>query len=168
MRLGLGRLLSSLVALSLGLACTQYKPNNYRSQIGQAPAAGTQAGDAQSANKVAKPAGLMIANDKLTPIGGALSAKISLGGQTITQEFTPQGTSSVLNIAGLPVTSNSVLTVEIYQGTVLKFIAKKSRVTLTTPATDGIVVDDCNILVAPWDGKTNDSSCNWAITETSP
>ncbi len=167
MRLGFGRLVSCLMTLSLGLACTQYKPNNYRNQIGRAPAAASEAAN-QSANKVTKPSGLMLANDKLTPLAATLSAKITLGGQTITQEFSPQGSTSIFNISGLPVTSNGILTVEIYQGTVLKFIAKKSQVSLAKPASDGIVVDDCNILVAPWDGKSNDSSCQWAITETSP
>ena len=116
-------------------------------------------------SKAPRPSGLTLANTKLNPVGGTLTAKITLAGQTITQDFTPKGDTSLLNISTLPSTANGLLSVEIYQGNVLKFIAKKAQVALKNPAADGIILDDCNILPAPWYGKTNDGSCAWSINE---
>ena len=109
--------------------------------------------------------GLSLDNTKLALVGGPLTAKINLNGQALAKDFTPVGARSVLNISGLTAVPSGMLTVEIYQGQALKFIIKKSRVALLKPASDSIVVDDCSILSAPWDGKNNDGSCEWTITE---
>ena len=155
------------VGLGLGImalwafACTQRPKLRSQAEYGQN---GNASGGNKDETKQSGP-GLSLDNSKLALVGGPLTAKINLNGQALTKEFTPAGARSVLNISGLAAVSNGPLTVEIYQAQTLKFIIKKSRVALLKPALDSIVVDDCSILAAPWDGKNNDGSCEWTITE---
>jgi hypothetical protein len=150
-----------LLASAMHLAsCTQYKPSSYRSQIGKsAPAAGQS-----NATAPLTDASLILANTKLAAVGGALQARITFGGETITQDFTPTGTQSELKGLKLPA-ATGVMLVEILQGDAVKFVAKRANTSVQ--AGSRVVVDDCLILRAPWAGTVNEGSCEWNITEVS-
>lgn len=156
-RLAFAMLLASVIPLA---SCTQYKPSSYRSQIGNsAPVAGQS-----NATAPLTDATLILANTKLAAAGGALQARITFGGQTITQDFTPTGTQSELKGLKLPAASG-VMVVEILQGDAVKFVAKRANTSVQ--AGSRVVVDDCLILRAPWAGTVNEGSCEWNITEVS-
>lgn len=168
MRLGYTSVTQLLMASAMVLAsallpasCTQYKPSSYRSQVGNtAPAAG----QSNNASAPLTDASVILANTKLAAAGGALTARITFGGQTITQDFTPTGTQSELKGLKLPAASG-VMVVEILQGDAVKFIAKRANTSVQAGGT--VVVDDCLILRAPWAGTVNEGSCEWNITEVS-
>jgi hypothetical protein len=147
-----------LASALLPASCTQYKPSSYRSQVGNtAPAAGQS-----NATVPLTDASVILANTKLAAAGGALTARITFGGQTITQDFTPTGTQSELKGLKLPAASG-VMVVEILQGEAVKFVAKRANTSVQPGGT--VVVDDCLILRAPWAGTVNEGSCEWNITE---
>ncbi|MBC7662046.1 MAG: hypothetical protein H7249_20315 [Chitinophagaceae bacterium] len=56
-----------------------------------------------------------------------------------------------------------VLTIEIYDGDQLKFIAKQANTKLSKAGS--VVINDCAILQVPWDGAASDGSCHWTIEE---
>lgn len=152
--------MTSLAVMSL-TSCTQYKPSSYRGQFGN-----TNSAVSGSPNNVSGPltdVSLVLANTKLAALGGTLTARISYGSQTVTQDFSPSGTQSELKGLKLPAGSGAVLTVEILQGDAIKFVAKRANTSVQ--AGGSIVVDDCLILRAPWVGTVNEGSCEWNITE---
>jgi hypothetical protein len=152
-----------LVSALLLASCTQYKPYNTRSQVGNTTSA---AAGAASEGPVAPltDASLVLANTKLAALGGTLQARIKFGGAEVTQDFTPSGAQSELKGLKLPAASG-VMTVEIFQGDSVKFVAKRANTSVQAGST--IVVDDCLILRAPWAGTVNEGSCEWTITEVS-
>jgi hypothetical protein len=162
MRLGYTSVTQLIAVTSMLLAsCTQYKPNSYRSQMGNssAPVAGQSNATAPLAD-----ASVILANTKLAEAGGAFKARITFGGQTITHDFTPTGTQSELKGLKLPAVSG-LMVVEILQGDAVKFVAKRANTSVQ--AGSAVVVDDCLILRAPWAGTVNEGSCEWNITEVS-
>ncbi len=143
------------------VSCTQYKPSSYRSQVGNTKAAQSGA-NSNSATAPLTDATVVIANTKLAAVGGALKARITFGGQTITQDFTPTGTQSELKGLKLPAASG-IMQVDILQGDAVRFVAKRANTSVQAGST--VVVDDCLILRAPWAGTVNEGSCEWNITE---
>jgi hypothetical protein len=150
-----------LVSAIVLASCTQYKPSSARGQYGKTNGA---TGDSNNATGPLTDAALVLANTKLAAAGGPLKARITFGGQTITQDFTPTGTQSELRGLKLPA-ATGVLTVEILQGDSVKFVAKRANTSVQSGST--VVVDDCLILRAPWAGTVNEGSCEWNITEVS-
>jgi len=158
--------ISICISLALVQACTQYKPNDStRSQPNQNAQAGTAAGDQKPVAVTDTPVSLIVSNTKLAAMGGSFTAKISYGGQTATQDFTPSGEQSTLSLANLPAGAGGIMTVEIFQGQTLRFIAKKSNTALLKSGANNVVVDDCLILPSPWPGTVNEGSCEWNISE---
>jgi hypothetical protein len=154
---------SFVLMSSLLVSCTKYKPNSYRDQTGMTNPA--VPGQSKEAVAFVSDVSLLLANTKLAELGGTLTARIVLGGQTVTQDFSPTGTQSELKGLKLPASDSSVLTVEILQGSTVRFVAKRAKTRVQ--AGGSIVVDDCLILRAPWAGNVNDGSCEWNITEVS-
>lgn len=148
---------------SLLFSCTQYKPNSYRSQAGTTNPAATDR--SREAVPLVSDVSLLLANTKLAALGGTLTARVILGGQTVTQDFSPSGAQSELKGLKLPAIAPGILTVEILEGNVVRFVAKRANTSIK--AGDSIVVDDCLILRAPWAGNINEGSCEWNITEAS-
>jgi hypothetical protein len=164
------RILLGHLSVGIGLfflqSCTQFKPND-RAARNSSPVA--QAANATSDQKplivTETPVSLILSNSKLAAIGGSFTAKISYGGQTATQDFSPSGAQSTLSLANLPAGASGVLTVEIFQGQTLRFIAKKANTALAKTGANNVVVDDCLILPSPWPGTVNEGSCEWNISE---
>ncbi len=164
------RILIGHLSIGIGLffmqSCTQYKPSgSTRQQTSPSAQAGTAAGDQKPVAVTDNPVSLIVSNTKLAALGGSFTAKISYGGQTATQDFSPSGPQSTLSLANLPAGAGGVMTVEIYQGQTLRFIAKKSNTALLKSGANNVVVDDCLILPSPWPGTVNEGSCEWNISE---
>ncbi len=136
-------------------SCNPYKPKQYAGVARQAELGGTSA----------QPTELLLANDKLSPLGVPLKARVSVGNSKVESEFTPTGKVSKLDIKALPKTDSALMIIEIFEGDKLRFMAKKADLSLSSTETNTVVIDDCNILVVPWDGKSNDGSCGWTISE---
>ncbi len=79
----------------------------------------------------------------------------------------PSGNGVKFEVSGLTAKKPGVLEVEIYAGENLRFIAKKANTDLTLKAAESnsVVIDDCQILAAPWDGLASEGGCNWVIEE---
>jgi hypothetical protein len=149
---------SILLAVIMAGACTQYKPSAGRTQFGDTTPV--------VANVIAGPAAdvtLVLANTKLIGASSPLTASILYANQSLTQEFTPTGAQTTLAPVRLPMSATGVLTIEIRQNNVLRFVAKKANPNLQ--ANNRLVIDDCLILRAPWSGTVNESSCEWTISE---
>ncbi|MDQ3233775.1 MAG: hypothetical protein M3Q07_18315 [Pseudobdellovibrionaceae bacterium] len=152
MRFGISQTLA-LTAMVFLASCTEYKP--YRN--GQASGANAES------NAATVDVSVVVANTKLAALGGSLTARVTYGTLSSTQEFSPSGTQSELKSVKLPAGKAGVMTVEILQGNIVKFIAKRANTDVQAGAS--IVVDDCLILRAPWAGTVNEGSCEWSITE---
>lgn len=70
-----------------------------------------------------------------------------------------------LSVKGLPANQTDVLNVQVFQGDGIRFVAKRAATSLKADTQNTIVLNDCQIMIAPWDGKTNDGSCAWTIGE---
>ncbi|MCX6129292.1 MAG: hypothetical protein NTX25_09555 [Proteobacteria bacterium] len=167
----LSMLCSGLILVSLAACNKSPKLASNRSLNGATGGAikgaddGTGKTPGPNPSVAALPTGLVLDNTKLNLLGGPLVAKINLNGQLLSENFTPSGPQTVIKLSSLSPVPEGLLTVEIYQGEVLKFIAKKSRIALTQPASDLVVVDDCLILTVPWTGKSSEGSCEWTVIE---
>jgi len=149
---------------ALLVSCTQYKPSSYRSQVGNSNAAASGSSNNAAVGPLTD-VSLILSNTKLAALGGTLTARVILGKQSVTQDFTPTGTQSELKGLKLPAGAPDVLTVEILQGDAVRFVAKRANTSIQ--AGGSVVVDDCLILRAPWAGTINEGSCEWNITEVS-
>ena len=168
MKNGPARTMILFVTLAgLAAGCTQ-SPKPYSNQMRRG---GNQSANAEEQNEIAArggivSSGLVFSNKKLSPLGTALTAKIEIEGQSVSQNFTPTGESSVVSLSGFkPTSADALLNIQIFAGSELKFVAKLSKIRLQKPASDRVIVDDCAILPVPWDGRANEGSCQWAISE---
>ena len=150
------RTLSMSLIFLLSVACDSYRTQSLFPGRKKNPP-GTQLVPANSS--------LVLAHSKLQATPGTYRAKIMYAEGEKTVDFTPQGNQSVLSLERLPAGSQKTLVMEIYNGEQLKFIAKKANVSLLASGSNQIIVDDCLVLPAPWDGKSNDGSCDWTIEE---
>jgi|GEM_PF-2330502 hypothetical protein len=149
--------------------CTQFKPTQDRPKFNRAGvgknADGESGGSGGPAVMTTKPVELVVANAKLIGTPGAYKAVIKFQSSSLTQEFTPTGAESRLKIEGLPANVSGVIAIELYQGEVLKFVAKRANTKLDVVAANQIVIDDCLVLPAPWDGQQHNGSCEWTIED---
>lgn len=141
-------------------ACNPAKNPSYRARAGNVEGA-VQGKDATPAP--VKDLSLVLSNSKLTALGGTLTARMTYNGVTFSKDFSPSGSQSKLEALALPPGSGRLLTVEILQGNAVKFIAKRANTSIEPSSS--IVIDDCLILSAPWQGTANDGSCEWSISE---
>ncbi len=147
--------------LALLCACTQYKPNYSTGtrKVNEGGASGSLGQPSASGSEI------VLANAKLSANPGPYQVKIDYAGGTKTLDFTPSGNESRLPLAGVSAGTAGVMTLEISSGNKLKFVVKKANVALSPSEASRVVIDDCLILPAPWEGKSNDGSCDWTIQE---
>ncbi|MDQ3235084.1 MAG: hypothetical protein M3Q07_25015, partial [Pseudobdellovibrionaceae bacterium] len=106
---------------------------------------------------------LVIATDKLGT--APLKAQIDFHTTSVEISFTPKPISSTLCLDNLAATTGDMLTLRLLQNNALRFIAKRANTAYTPDTTTRIVIDDCLIHAAPWDGRTHDGSCEWTLID---
>lgn len=162
------------LGLVLSLACTRYKPSY--SPSGKSKG-GTGNVIPNSGNRAVNPNGgavgpvtdkattFRLAADKFQNLEG-LQAVVTYG--AVSTGLSPMQVDSkiaLLSVEGLPINQSDVVSVQVYQGENLRFIAKRPATSFQASVENNVVLDDCQILKAPWDGKNNDGSCGWTIDE---
>lgn len=85
---------------------------------------------------------------------------------TLQKDFVVTGSEVKLDLGGLPTGVSGLLTVAIaaVDGTP-KFVAKRANTLLEANKLQVVVIDDCLVLPAPWDGEVHDGSCQWTIED---
>jgi hypothetical protein len=109
---------------------------------------------------------LVIATDQLGL--GNWNAQIEWNGINVDTQFTSQAKASSLCLKGLPPIAEALLTLQLKQGENLRFIARLAKASYVQNQTQPLVIDNCRIFPAPWDGRSNDGSCEWTISEVGP
>lgn len=155
-----------LVAMA-AIGCQQYKPHQYQSttQRGTGSAATQDSADAKPAVPTDQATELVVSTTKLKANPGAYTLVVRFLTADTRQEFTPSGSDARFKLANLPANEAGVMTVELFQDNKLKFVAKRANTKLEKAQANRIVVDDCLILPAPWDGSQHDGSCDWTIAD---
>ncbi len=167
------------LGLSFTLACTPYKPGTYvppnlvkgaeeAAQAGESTSKSTAEDtmhpdvilDTTKIGAAAYKAEIVFQEQKETPILQDAAPKT-----TINRDFTGGGPQATIDISGLPIGVKGLLTLTLSQDGVVKFVAKRSQTKLESGINQKIVIDDCLVLPAPWDGASNDGSCAWTIED---
>jgi hypothetical protein len=109
---------------------------------------------------------LIIATDQLGQT--AWDVQIDFNGVNVVSTLTPKPQAASLCLKGLTPANGVLLTLRLMRGGDLRFIAKLANASYTLNQSAPIVIDNCRIHPAPWDGRSNDGSCEWTITEVGP
>ncbi len=169
------RFIFLMLIVSTLMACERYKPSykvpkasNQGGQTGQGP---TPAGPVPGPGPQPEPGSntdILLVSTKFDGADGRYSGLAKFAGVTSPKAtLTKVEGGMKLSATGLPSSKTDILTVEIYEGDKLRFIAKKAKLELAavSPLPNTVKLDDCLILAAPWDGTKSDASCNWVIEE---
>lgn len=163
------------LGLVLSIGCTRYKPSYSPSGKSKGGSSGNVIPN--SGNRAVNPNGGAVGpvTDKATTFQLAadkfqnlqdLKAVVTYGSvSTGLSAMRVDSKLALVSVEGLPVNQTDVVTVQVFQGDSLRFIAKRPATSFQASIENKVVLDDCQILKAPWDGKNNDGSCGWTIEE---
>lgn len=149
----------ALTAITSG--CDAYKPVPRIS-----PRSSATSADANTLARGGSFTSVLLVSPRLKPKDGGYEAVAKLGGLKTAKIPLVSGEDGMsFEAIGLPVKASDVLVVEIYEGDTLKFIAKRADTRLDTNRGPPVLIKDCQLLSAPWDGLKSEGGCNWDIEE---
>jgi hypothetical protein len=156
----------ALLCFLLLCGCQPYKPMAHQGSAARGSSSvSSEGGSDKPVTPTEKPTELILDADKLKANPGAYKAVIRFNKSTSEQEFTPVNADVRFQLLGFPANEPGIMTVEIFQGGKLKFVAKRANTKLAYAEANRIVVDSCLILPAPWNGSQHDGSCEWDVAD---